>query len=119
VTTIRSITLAATNVDEMVAFYNTTLGTNLKEMEPMPSFYMGKLAGHGLIVCPNEVAAVVAEQNRQQFCFEVTDIEKVFEAGKQNGGEAMTADFEKSDLEIRGWLKDPDGNTLEFVQTLS
>jgi len=31
----------------------------------------------------------------------------------------MIADFEKSDSEIRGWLKDPVGNTLEFVQTLS
>jgi len=47
----------------MVAFYNAALDANLEAMEPMPGFYMGKLAGHGLIVCPNEVAEVVAEQN--------------------------------------------------------
>lgn len=116
---IRSITLAATHVEEMVTFYNAVLEANLKEIEPMPGFYSGKLAGHGLIVCPNEVAEVVAEQNRQQFCFTVADIEKTFEAGKSNGGKAMTPDFEKSDSEIRGWLIDPDGNTLEFVQVLS
>jgi len=116
---IQSITLAATHVEQMVEFYNAVLEADLKEIEPMPGFYMGKLADHGLIVCPNEVAEVVAEQNRQQFCFTIDDIEKTFAAGKANGGKAMTEDFEKSDSEIRGWLVDPDGNTLEFVQVLT
>lgn len=104
----------------MVSFYNAVLNTDLQPIESAPGFYRGKLAAqHDLIMCPNSVAEVVAEQNRQQFCFTVEDIEEVFAAAMENGGKAMNSDFEKNDTEMRGSLYDPDGNTIEFVQVFS
>lgn len=65
---IERITLAATKTDEMMTFYNAVLNTNLHPIESAAGFYKGTLADYDLTMCPNSVADVNAEQNRQQFC---------------------------------------------------
>jgi predicted enzyme related to lactoylglutathione lyase len=111
-----AMTLAATDVAGMVAFYNAVFGC---ELVAKPAFgttlYEGQLAGIKLVVCPNEVAGVNAEQNRHQLRFEVAGlagmVARVLAAGGALKGEAgETAD--------QRWaaVVDPDGNTIELVE---
>ncbi|MEM6431722.1 MAG: VOC family protein [Deinococcota bacterium] len=116
---IQRVTLAATQVAAMVAFYNAVLDANLSELDGMPSFYQGNLGQLNLLVCPNTVAEVVAEQNRQQFLVEVTDIEDVVNAATQHGGTLMDDGITRDEHAARAALYDPDGNSLELIQVLS
>ena len=74
--------------EKMVRFYNAVFNAGLKETVHIgpEQFYGGKLADIELTLCPNAIAGVVAEQNRQQFRFEVSDIEAVIERGLANHG---------------------------------
>ncbi len=110
--TLVKITLAATNVSEMVAFYNAVLNAGLVALETMPDFYRGRLGSVTLIVCPNEVAGVDATQNRQQLCFAIDGLTSRVEAGLQNGGKLMSTNSN----ETHYYLIDPDGNTLELME---
>ncbi|MGF1504174.1 MAG: hypothetical protein ACFB51_03405 [Anaerolineae bacterium] len=44
---------------------------------PETPFYLGRLAGFELLLCPNDIAEVNAEKNRIQLRFTVPDIEAV------------------------------------------
>ncbi|MEM7734890.1 MAG: VOC family protein [Deinococcota bacterium] len=116
---IQRVTLAATKVEAIVAFYNAVLDTNLSELDGMPGFYQGNLGQLTLLVCPNTIAEVVAEQNRQQFLFEVTDIEYVVDAATQHGGKLMDEGITQDEHAARASVYDPDGNSLELIQPLT
>lgn len=115
--TISALTLATTNTQAMVKFYNATLDANLSPFEPMPNatFYSGQLAGIPLTICPNTIAQVDAKQNRQQFEFTVDNIHDVFLAALDNGGTELTAIEEHDDKFICS-VYDPDGNSIVFSQ---
>ncbi|MEO1287131.1 MAG: VOC family protein [Chloroflexota bacterium] len=118
--TIRAITLATTHTQQMVEFYNAVLDANLSEFQPIPdtSFYSGKLAGIPLTICPNTIAQVDAQQNRQQFEFAVDDIHDVFITALNNGGMQITA-IEEQDTMLICSVYDPDGNSIVFSQAKS
>ena len=114
------LTIAAVNMKEMVRFYNAVFGAGLKQTVHIgdQQFYGGALAGLDVVLCPNAIAGVVAEQNRQQFRFEVSDIERVMEQGLANHGSEINPVDEYKGAKVAS-LADPDGNTIEFVEQVS
>ena len=114
------LTIAAVNMQEMVRFYNAIFGAGLKETVHIgdQQFYGGILAGLEVVLCPNSIAGVVAEQNRQQFRFEVDNIELVMQKGLANHGSEINPVDEYKGAKVAS-LADPDGNTIEFVERVS
>ena len=112
------ITIAVTNVDQMVKFYKTVFKCELKESKAYGTIlYSGKLGDIKILLCPNEIAGVKADQNRQQFDFIVTDLDKIIQDSKVSGGK-MKGDITTSDKQKSVTIVDPDGNTIVFIQTI-
>lgn len=114
------LTIAAVNMDKMVQFYNAVFDARLKATVHIGAeqFYAGALCGMKLTFCPNTIAGVIAEQNRQQFRFRVADIEAVMAAGLANHGGEINPIDEYKGAKVAS-LADPDGNTIEFVEIVS
>jgi predicted enzyme related to lactoylglutathione lyase len=110
------VVIASTNIEAMAGFYNELFDTGLEPFEAYgTTFYRGKLSGLDLVLCPNEIARVSADQNRHQFRFEINDLnglaEKVMGAGGKFS-EAISEDSETKSCAVR----DPDGNTIELIE---
>lgn len=75
--------------------------------------YHGRLAGVPLVICPNEIAGVEAEQSRHQLAFRVADLAAILSQVESAGGNIETP---KSDSLTQAILRDPDGNTVEVIQ---
>lgn len=114
------ITIAAVNMRQMARFYNAALDARLKPTLSIgdAQFYAGKVGEIELTLCPNEIAGVSAEQNRQQLRFEVADIEAVMRRGLACHGIEINPVDEYQGAKVAS-LADPDGNTIEFAQPLS
>ncbi len=114
------LTIATVNMKEMVKFYNAVFAAQLKETVHIgpEQFYGGKIGDIELTLCPNAIAGVIAEQNRQQFRFEVSDIKVVIECGLANHGSEINPVDEYKGAKVAS-LADPDGNTIEFVEPVS
>jgi len=108
------MTLATTRTSEMVKFYNSLFGTELQPTEAYgTTLYKGNLAGIPLVICPNEIAGVQAEQSRHQLAFRVADLAAILSRVKAAGGSIET---QITDSLTQAILKDPDGNTIEIMQ---
>ena len=114
------LTIAANNMEKMIRFYNAVFSARLKPTVHIGAddFYGGTLCGMELTLCPNTIAGVNAEQNRQQFRFEVADIDAVMAAGLANHGSEINPVDEYKGAKVAS-LADPDGNTIEFVEHIS
>jgi predicted enzyme related to lactoylglutathione lyase len=113
------ITIAITQMDGMVDFYNAVFDSDLQPLEPMNGFqfYGGKLAGTNLLFCPNEIAGVVAERNRHQLRFVVEDVDGIRHKATQFGGGVLD-DLYITSSSKGGSVSDPEGNTIELIQYL-
>ena len=109
---IERITLAATDVDATVAFYNAVFDSKLTPIPNAP-LYRGTLLGLELLVCDNTLAEVDARQNRHQFRVAVPDLEALRAVVEASGGAVINAG-EEGGRAILG-VHDPDGNTYEFI----
>lgn len=111
------LTIAVTDMKRMIAFYNAVFDAQLEPTVNIgdQQFYGGKIIDAQLTFCPNAIAGVVAQQNRQQFRFQVTDIADVMAKGLANFGEEINAINEYKGVKVAS-LADPDGNTIEFVE---
>ena len=108
------ITLATTHTAEMLKFYNTLFGTELQPTEAYGTIlYHGNLAGVPLVICPNEIAGVQAEQSRHQLTFRVSDLAAVLSEVESAGGIIETP---MTDPLTQAILTDPDSNTIEVIQ---
>lgn len=105
--------MAVTNMNAMVAFYNRVLDTHLEPVADTP-FYRGTLGGIELLMCPNEIAGVIAQQNRQQFRFMVNNLGERLEQVVNCGGQIMGSQLEQNGSRLIG-VRDPDGNTFELL----
>ena len=116
---ISGMTLAATNMEAMVAFYNTVLDTDFQPVELFPGAtgYRGTLAGMNVLMCPNSVARVDARQNRQQFDFWVDDVLATVAAALAHSGREVSPIYEQNGILI-GSVYDPDGNSMVFKQNI-
>src|SRR5687767_3733338 len=113
------ITFAVTNIEAMVAFYNTVFDMSLEAIELAPDTigYYGKLAGILTLLCPNSLARVDAQQNRHQFDFVVEDVEATLALALANGGTALGELQEHQGIRIAS-VYDPDGNSMVFKQKI-
>ncbi len=109
------LTLAATKLEQMAAFYNAVLFTNFRKItHGEHTLYEGFLVNIPLLLCPNAIAGVVAEQSRLQLHVCVPDLTQALEKVVQHNGTIITPPTE-------GGIKaaivhDPDGNSLELIQ---
>jgi len=113
------LTIAVTDMKRMIAFYNAVFDAKLEPTVNIGEnqFYGGEMLGMQLIFCPNAIAGVVAEQNRQQFRFQVDNIETVMANGLANHGTEINEINNYKGAKVAS-LADPDGNTIEFMQVL-
>jgi len=108
------MTLATTRTSEMVKFYDTLFGTALQATEVYgTTLYRGTLAGIPLIICPNEIAGVEAEQSRHQLTLRVADLSSLLQMVEAVSG---IIESTATDSLISAILRDPDGNTIEVMQ---
>jgi len=77
------------------------------------TLYRGVLAGIPLLLCPNEIAGVEAEQSRHQLALRVADLSSLLQHVETMGG---VIDTPAPDSLTRAVLRDPDGNTIEVIQ---
>ena len=114
---IERMTIAVTHMKEFVEFYNAVFESDFTPMVDLVGFYRGKLGDLNVLLCPNVIAGVVAEQNRHQFRFMVDDLDEVISKCRAAGGQPI--DDAQEDRTSRGQgMRDPDGNSMEFVQHL-
>ncbi len=115
---ISKITLAVNHAKEMADFYNTVFDCQLKEFEAFNStLYSGNFCGINLLICPNQIAGVEAQQNRQQFDIEVNDIEKVIKIAISNGGK-LFQEITTNETSKTAAITDPDGNSIVLIETI-
>jgi predicted enzyme related to lactoylglutathione lyase len=109
---IQRITLAVEDMDLMVEFYNSIFECGLAPVSGSP-LSKGRFADFELVVCPNSVARVVADQNRHQFRLIVEDAESLASRIEAAGGSVVNRDT----LDGRAivGVADPEGNTYELV----
>ena len=109
------LTLAASNIEQMAAFYNAVLFTNFRKVKHGEhTFYEGFLVNIPLLLCSNAIAGVVAEQSRLQFHVCVPDLTRALEKTVQHGGTIVAPPTEGG---IKAAIvNDPDGNSLELIQ---
>ena len=113
------IAIAASNVKAMVHFYEHVFDANFQSIKTEhATFYAGQIAGIALTLIPNTVAQVKAEQNRQQLSFVVADLEQVLALSEKAGGKNLI-DLIDTPEGKQAAVTDPDGNTIEFLQTMS
>ena len=109
------MTLATNRTNEMVKFYDSLFST---QFQPTNAFgttlYRGTLAGIPLVICPNEIAGVKAEQSRHQLSLRVADLSSLLQNVENAGGSIETPIEDSSNSAI---LRDPDGNTIEVIQS--
>ena len=111
---IDKLTIAITNMSEMVEFYNTVLDAQLSPIEGSP-FYVGQLAGMELLFCPNFITEIEAEKNRIQLRFVVDDAEAIVAAARTSGGSEY-GEYLENEKQINWGIVDPDGNSIELIQ---
>ncbi len=112
---LKKIVIASVETEKMVRFYNGVFASGLEPFEAFGTvLYRGQLAGIELLLCPNEFLGIKAEKNRQQLSFVVDDLEAVLENVQRYGGEKVGEIQQNAEGGVCG-VKDPDGNTIEFV----
>jgi predicted enzyme related to lactoylglutathione lyase len=108
---VTGVTIAVTDMPLMVAFYDAVFEAKLQPLDAYSmTLYQGKLADLDLLLCPNEIASVEAKQNRQQLRVAVASLAEVEARVKDAGGHII------NQQDMAFGVRDPDGNTLEFVQ---
>ncbi|HEU4325984.1 MAG TPA: VOC family protein [Roseiflexaceae bacterium] len=106
------LTLATTETERMAAFYT---GVFAADLQPVAAYgttlYRGSLAGVPLVLCPNVIAGVVAEQSRHQITLLVPELTPLLDQVRAHGGRVLGHPDSTT-----ATVADPDGNTLELVQ---
>ncbi len=97
-------TLAASDLPGMVRFYNGAFGCALEAAGG--GVFRRPFRGHPLWICANELAGVVAEQNRLQLDLWVADLPAMITAIESHGGRIRDQDG------ACATAVDPDGNTI-------
>jgi hypothetical protein len=111
---LKRMTLATTRTAEMVKFYNTLFDTGLQPTEAFRTMlYQGILADVQLVICPNEIAGVNAEQSRHQLTLRVDDLSAILSPEGPVGG---IIEAPAPDTLANAILRDPHSNTIEVVQ---
>lgn len=109
---IDKLTIAVVRMEAMAGFYARVLGAELTASGP---FRIGRMQGMSLVLCPREIAGVKAEANTIQLRFVVKDVAEAVRLAKGAGGTVIDEPAARGGA-MSGSVRDPDGNSLEFVQ---
>jgi predicted enzyme related to lactoylglutathione lyase len=110
------ITIACTNISQMIAFYSKVFNVKFAEHEFSDfKMYSVNITDINFLFCPNEIAGVTAEQNRHQFDYTTDNIQEVIDNALSSGG-SLHSELQKSDIGSSVTVSDPDGNTINFIQ---
>ncbi|PJF44744.1 MAG: hypothetical protein CUN55_02385 [Phototrophicales bacterium] len=111
------ITIAAHHLEPMVDFYNNVFHANLRPLQGFDTLiYEGRLAGIRLILCPREAFGPMPEASPQQFKFMTPTLNNLAERVVAAGGCIERTHADPFDGSQRLWVRDPDGNIIEFEQ---
>jgi predicted enzyme related to lactoylglutathione lyase len=114
---IEGVTVATTNMDQMVNFYSQVFGVEFKERQMLETkLYSGKWANIDLLLCPAEIAKNTAKQNRHQFEIAVSDLNTFIEKVTEHGGELIGDITTSSDGSLSVGIYDPDKNSILVKQ---
>lgn len=113
---IEGMTMAITNMEEMLAFYSNVFNIQFVEKKMYESkLYSSRWGGLKLLFCPAEIARNTATQNRHQFDIVVSDLQKIIELTTKHGGQLMGEVVEDESSWSVG-VYDPDENSILFKQ---
>ena len=108
---ISGITLAVTNMQDMVKFYSKVFGLNFTATDIGDArLYSADWQGRRLLFCPAEIAKNTAKQNRHQFEFYVQDLDAIKKKIETSGGTI----FDSTGNAIS--VYDPDMNSMVFTR---
>jgi predicted enzyme related to lactoylglutathione lyase len=108
-------TLAAEDVHLAKGFYSAVFDEEFAAIElGDETLYRGNLAGLGMVICPTEMADVVANRSRHQFQLEVADVAPLLDRAAANGGRVHTP-LSNEGGRSYAVVCDPDNNTIELV----
>lgn len=117
--TTTQITLATTETNAMVDFYNAVFAMNLQPVDVYgTTLYRADLQGVRFVLCPNSLAGVEAQKSRHQFTYTVTNLTDTTARALAAGGtlyEQLPVDATPTSTT----LLDPDGNSVVFLQAAS
>jgi predicted enzyme related to lactoylglutathione lyase len=117
VTKLVHFTLAAVDVGAAKDFYNGVFGDEFSEVDlGGQTLYCGSLAGLGMVICPTQMADVVANRSRHQFQLEVDDVVAHVERATSSGGRIHTQPMDTGGRDY-AVICDPDDNTIELIGT--
>lgn len=113
------IDIAATNIDAMVGFYEAVyqIKLNVFDLGQGMKLYSGEVAGMKIILAPNEIAGVVAQQSRYQFEIIAPDFDALLERAVAGGGAVREVEGGNGAPRVATVL-DPDNNTTIFHEKL-
>lgn len=113
---ISQITIAYNQENEMVAFYNQLLNTELRPFKAGDFiFYKGKIGEIGLLFCPNEMLGIKAEKNNIQFTIQVPNLEEILPKVSQYGGKQIQ-EINRDESQSSVGISDPVGNSIELLE---
>ncbi len=114
---IDKITIAVGRMEEMRRFYAAVFGVDFKPLDLYGNkLYSGLIEDLEVLLCPKELAGVQADVNTIQLRFVVSNIKQAVETGMQHGG-TMLSEIREQGGALLAALRDPDGNSIEFIQT--
>ena len=113
---IEGMTMAVTNMPQMLDFYSNLFDIEFVEKDMFGSkLYAGKWSGLNLLFCPAEIARNTATQNRHQFDIVVPDLKNTLEEIAKHGGKSM-GEMAEDETSWSVGVYDPDGNSILFKQ---
>lgn len=113
---IEGMTIATTNMGQMLDFYSNTFNITFSEQRINEfKLYAGKWGGMKVLLCPAELAGNKATQNRHQFDVIVPDLEDIITITSKYGGTTMGGKIEDEHAWSIG-IYDPDKNSILFKQ---
>lgn len=112
---LNKITLAVRDSKRMYEFYRLVLGAELKPLStPAGTYYTGKLGPFELMLVPQDIAGIVAEDNRHQLGFVIESPENLDALIEQHGGSVLD-ELIGTDGATVVVARDPDGNSIELL----
>lgn len=114
---IDKITIAVDDIMAMKDFYSGAFQIEFAEVELFGhSLYQGAQDGLIILLCPKALAGVEADINSIQPRFVVKDVAATFQQAVDSGGKSLT-EVQEYDGEWIAAVRDPDNNSIEFVQS--
>jgi predicted enzyme related to lactoylglutathione lyase len=115
-TVLKGMTVAVVRLPAMVDFYQSVFQAEFQPVEAYGAMmFRGRIAGLDVLLYPQELAGIHAEQNRFLLKFQVRDIHHTLDLALTNGGSLLNAPTENDGAKTAA-VRDPDGNSLEFEQ---